>query len=326
MKRTRRNLCQMLGLAGLPASVLAAAQTPSAWPSGTLSGAGMPYDAFDTMPARALDVPGGVIRWAVASDLPDAQRTVIERWVAHSARAIADFYGRFPVPHTRLLFISADGNRIRGTTWSYRGPAIRIPVGRSVIPADIPDSWVLMHEMAHLALPSLADDQVWLEEGAATYVESVARVRIGQSTPASLWAGFVRGMPHGLPEPGDKGLDHTHTWGRTYWGGALFCLLADIAIREATGNRQGLQQGLRGVLAAGGSIEQGWPVQRVLSVADASTGTSVLTALYAQMKGTPVAVDLPALWARLGVGPRDGSVTLDDTAPLAAVRRAITAV
>ena len=109
-------------------------------------------------------------------------------------------------------------------------------------------------------------------------------------------------------------------------GKSLLEELADIAIREATGNRQGLQQGLRGVLAAGGSIEQGWPVQRVLSVADASTGTSVLTALYAQMKGTPVAVDLPALWARLGVGPRDGSVTLDDTAPLAAVRRAITAV
>ena len=48
--------------------MLAAAQTPSAWPSGALSGAGMPYDTFDTMPARALDVPGGVIRWAVASD------------------------------------------------------------------------------------------------------------------------------------------------------------------------------------------------------------------------------------------------------------------
>lgn len=324
MKRTRRKLCQMLGLAGLPASVLAAAQTPSAWPSGALSGAGMPYDTFDTMPARALDVPGGVIRWAVASDLPDAQRAVIERWVAHSARAIADFYGRFPVPHTRLLFISADGNRIRGTTWSYRGPAIRIPVGRSVIPADIPDSWVLMHEMAHLALPSLADAQLWLEEGTATYVESVARVRIGQATPASLWAGFVQGMPHGLPQPGDEGLDHTQTWGRTYWGGALFCLLADIAIRETTGDRHGLPQALRGVLAAGGSIEQRWTVEHLLSIADAATGTSVLASLYAQMKDAPVQIDLPALWAKLGVLPRSAGVGLDDGAPLAAIRRAIT--
>ncbi|MCQ9376633.1 hypothetical protein [Methyloversatilis sp. XJ19-49] len=325
MKRARRIWLEALLVNSFPAALCAATSAHAEWPSEGLSGFGMPYDAFDTMPARELNVTGGVIRLAIASDLPATQRAVIEGWVRHSARAIADFYGRFPVPHTRLLFISADGNRINGTTWSYSGPAIRIPIGRSITPATMLDSWVLMHEMAHLALPSLADDQVWLEEGAATYVESVARVRIGQSTPASIWAGFVRGMPHGLPQAGDEGLDRTHTWGRTYWGGALFCLLADIAIRETTGNRHGLQHALRGVLAAGGSIEQRWPVERVLSVADAATGTAELATLYAQMKDVPVQVDLPALWATLGVKSVGGTVRLDDGAPLAHIRRAITA-
>lgn len=325
MKRARRIWLEALLVNSLPASLSTATSAHAEWPSEGLSGFGMPYDAFDTMPARELNVTGGVIRLAIASDLPATQRAVIERWVKHSARAIADFYGHFPVPHTRLLFISADGNRINGTTWSYGGPAIRIPIGRSVTPATMLDSWVLMHEMAHLALPSLADAQIWLEEGVATYVESVARVRIGQSTPVSLWAGFVRGMPHGLPQSGDEGLDHTHTWGRTYWGGALFCLLADIAIRETTANRHGLQHALRGVLAAGGSIEQRWPVERVLSVADAATGTAELAALYAQMKDVPVQIDLPALWAKLGVKSASGTVRLDDGAPLAHIRRAITA-
>lgn len=331
MRRARRILLEALALASLPASLRPAAahaDRPEPALSGVmsseLSGFGMPYDTFDTLPSRDLTVSGSVIRLAMASDLPAPQQAVIERWVMRSAHAIADFHGRFPVPHTRLLFISADGDRIHGTTWSYQGPAIRIPVGRAVSPVTLLDSWVLMHEMAHLALPSLADQQVWLEEGTATYVESVARVRAGQSTPASLWAGFVRGMPHGLPQPGDLGLDHTHTWGRTYWGGALFCLLADIGIREATGNRHGLQQALRGVLAAGGSIEQRWPVERLTSVADAATGTSVLQTLYAQMKDAPVPVDLAALWARLGVLPGGGGVELHDAAPLAAIRRAIT--
>jgi hypothetical protein len=40
----------------------------------------------------------------------------------------------------------------------------------------------------------------------------------------------------------------------------------------------------------------------------------------------PLAVDLPALWKKLGVVPRpDGGVTFDDAAPQAAIRRAITA-
>jgi hypothetical protein len=69
-----------------------------------------------------------------------------------------------------------------------------------------------------------------------------------------MWADLVRDMPKGLPEPGDQGLDNTHTWGRTYWGGALFCFLADIEIRKQTKNEKGLQDALRGILNAGGDI------------------------------------------------------------------------
>ena len=54
----------------------------------------------------------------------------------------------------------------------------------------------------------------------------------------------------------DRGLDRTRTWGRTYWGGALFCLMADVEIRKQTGNRVGLQDALRTILSAGGSIDK----------------------------------------------------------------------
>ena len=48
---------------------------------------------------------------------------------------------------------------------------------------------------------------------------------------------IIEAFVTGLPEPGDEGLDYTHTWGRTYWGGATFCLLADVRIRRETHNR-----------------------------------------------------------------------------------------
>ena len=86
----------------------------------------------------------------------------------------------------------------------------------------------------------------WIEEGISVYVEPIARVQAGQLSAERMWSDVVRDMPQGEPEPDDRGLDHTHTWGRTYWGGAMFCLVADVRIRQQTGNRKGLQDALRG--------------------------------------------------------------------------------
>ena len=89
-----------------------------------------------------------------------------------------------------------------------------------------------------------------------------------------MWGDFVRDMPQGLPQAGDQGLDRTPTWGRTYWGGALFWLLADVQIREATHNQKGLQDAMRGILDAGGNITEDWTVERVVEVGDKATGTT----------------------------------------------------
>ncbi|MBV9316522.1 MAG: hypothetical protein JOZ34_03585 [Gammaproteobacteria bacterium] len=133
----------------------------------------------------------------------------------------------------------------------------------------------------------------------------------------------MRAMPRGLPEPGDRGLDHTHTWGRTYWGGAMFCLLADVGIRQRTELRLGLQDALRAVLRDSGGLATNWPIERVLRTGDAAVGTRTLEDLYAQMKDTPMRPDLMSLWRELGVFPEGDSVRLSDDAPLAPVRRAI---
>ncbi|HET7210889.1 MAG TPA: hypothetical protein VFI85_03980 [Methyloceanibacter sp.] len=115
------------------------------------------------------------------------------------------------------------------------------------------------------------------------------------------------------------------TWGRTYWGGAIFCLLADVEIRKRTGNKAGLQQALRGILDAGGTIEQDWPIKRILEIGDKATGTTALADLYEKMRNAPYAPALDALWRDLGVLVQDGRVTFDEDAPLAPIRRAITA-
>ena len=243
-----------------------------------------------------------------------------------SARAVTTYYGRFPVTSLRLLLVPVDGGRIRGgTTWGYRGAAIRIPLGRDSTEDVLQRDWVMVHEMVHTALPDMPDRYAWLSEGLAVYVEPVARVQAGDLTAREIWQAMMRDMPKGLPQAGDQGLDNTPTWGRKYWGGAMFCLLADIEIRKATNNRLGLQDAMRGVLAAGGSHEQDWPIERILATADKAVGVDVLTRLHNEMGPKPVTPDLAALWRDLGLKRIGEDLEFDDSAPLAAIRKAITA-
>jgi hypothetical protein len=286
----------------------------------------MPYDAFDKLQKTDLEISGDIIHVAFApGGIALPQEKVLD-WVRTSAKAVATYYGRFPVKELKLLIVPVDGPRVRGgTTWAYRGAAIRVMLGRDSSEADLRRDWIMVHEMVHLALPELAERHAWLSEGLAVYVEPIARVQAGDLTSAEIWQAMMRDMPKGLPEPGDRGLDNTDTWGRKYWGGAMFALLADIEIRKATGNRLGLQDAMRGVIAAGGNHEQNWPIERVLATADKAVGVDVLTRLHGEMGPKPVTPDLAALWRDLGLRPRGEALEFDDTAPLAAIRKAITA-
>jgi len=55
---------------------------------------------------------------------------------------------------------------------------INVSVGTGVTDSELRRDWVLVHEMIHLALPNLERRHVWLAEGTATYVESVAASRL----------------------------------------------------------------------------------------------------------------------------------------------------
>jgi hypothetical protein len=312
--------------ASLRALVLFCAfSSPASAQSEFLRGDRMPYDAFDRLPKTDLEVGGGVIHAAFApGDIALPKEKILD-WVKTSARAVSTYYGRFPVNSLKLLLVPVDGPRVRGgTTWGYRGAAIRVLLGRDSSEGDLRQDWVMVHEMVHLALPDMEERYNWLSEGLAVYVEPIARVQAGDLTATEIWQAMMRDMPKGLPQAGDEGLDNTDTWGRKYWGGAMFCLFADIEIRKRTSNRLGLQDAMRGVIAAGGNHEVDWSIERILDTADKAVGLDVLTRLHQAWGEKPVSPDLDALWRELGLVSQGGSLAFDDSAPLAAIRKAIT--
>ena len=286
-----------------------------------------PYSVFGRFERSRVQLTGGGVDLAIVNSPLAAGNTPLVRWIDESAGAVSAYYGTFPIPHAAVIVLVEEGGEIGyAMTLGNGGGSIVARVGRDVSEARLLGSWMMTHDLLHLAFPSLPREHRWLEEGMATYVEPIARARTGALTEEEVWRGMVKGMFFAQPLPGEGGLDETPTWGRIYWGGALFCLLADVRIRERTSNRRSLDDALRGILARGGNVSVRWGIDRALRAGDEATGTTVLSELHAEMGRSPVEVDLADLWSRLGVRSRAaaGQLVFDDGAPLAHIRRSIT--
>lgn len=254
------------------------------------------------------------------------QQPLLRVWIDRSAHIVAGYYARFPAPLIVIRLQGMDGSGVGGgRTTNDSGLMIQMRVGRETTTDTLAADWVLVHEMVHLALPEVGRRHIWLAEGLATYVEGVARAQFGNRAIADVWAEDRHSMPMGLPRAGEGGIDESPSWGRTYWGGALYCLQADVAIREQTANRVGLQTALRAILRETGGYAVERDIAEVLKIGDAATGTHVMYGLYQQIRATPQTPDLDVLWTLLGVPSDPKTQPFDDRAPLAAIRVAITA-
>jgi hypothetical protein len=297
---------------------------PSTYGSSVANLGEMPYSAFGAFARHRLDRREGTIEIAIPRGTLALSDEDVVHWVGEAAHALECYFGRMPVAHVLIIVLPVPGDEVDfGSTMGGGGATIVMFVGREIHSIGLDRDWVMTHELVHLAVPSMPRSHLWLSEGIATYVEPLARARVGAIEGQQVWLDLVRGLPKGLPARGDRGLDRTWTWGRTYWGGALFCFLADLEIREQTGNRASLDDALRAVAAAGGNISVRWPIERWLAAGDEATGTHVLSELYGKMGESPAGADLDSIWRKLGVSLRRGSVRFDDTASLAAIRRAM---
>ncbi len=284
-----------------------------------------PYTAFGKMRVHDVAAKGGTIQLAIAQGSLSVTDDQLVQWAGDSARAIAGYFGRFPMDHAAVILVPGRGPWVgSGMTLAGGGGTIFMRVGETAKWSSFHQDWVLVHEMTHLSFPTAPRGSQWVEEGLATYVEPFARVRAGLLSEEEAWRGLAEGLPNGLPGPGDRGLDRTHTWGRTYWGGALFCFLADVEIHERTQNKFGIEHALRGILDKGGNDAVRWSLEEIFATGDRAVGVPVLEELHAKMGSSPHPVDVDALMASLGVGEQGGRVRFDAKAPRAEIRRAIT--
>lgn len=280
------------------------------------------FSAFGAFGIRRIAEPE--VNLIIAPGLSLSDESIV-RWAKTELDLVTQYMGRLPSDSMSVFVLPGTAGVMRGKTLGGGGASVLVRVGTAVSEATLMDDWVLCHELIHVAFPSTERSQPWFFEGLASYVEPIVRARGGLLSKEKFWKDLVDGLPQGLPAPGDQGLEHDDSWGRTYWGGSLYFLLADLAIRERTGGTRSLEDAVRAVVASGGNVESFTPLRRVLEVGDHATGTKVLEELYDRLARKPGTEDLAALWNRLGVVRDGATVRFDDGAPRAALRNAVPA-
>ncbi len=248
----------------------------------------------------------------------------LTRWVEFTGLAAAEFWRGFPMADSFIVVVPESGQHIaRGRVLPGASVTTILHVGRDMPAAKLYADSVLIHEMLHLGSPSIEDKGDWLNEGVATYYETIVRERAGWITREEVWREWLDLLPRGLDAMGPTGLEEADRNG-IYWGGALFMLLADIELRESSGLRQGIEDCVRAVRDAGGTMDRDWTTKQFLDVCDRTYGNTIVSDLAARYLKPGEPPKLTVLWQRLGVSmAKDGTVGFNDAAPLATVRDAI---
>lgn len=298
----------------------------------------MPFSGstvFGHFDRRRIELPGqgtssgsepAVIDLAILGDGLAASNDALAAWVHDTALVEAGFWQGFPTRRALVILLPAEGatGLPYGRVLNGAGVTVMIEVGTETPARALYDEWVLVHELLHVGSPFIRDTGAWLNEGIATYIEPIIRYRAGWKTEDEVWREWIENMPRGTDAMGPEGLASARRGG-VYWGGALFLLLADVAIRERTDGERGVEDGLIALLRETGDVTKTATTEAALAVAGRAIGGSTLGDLarrYLQPGGEPI--DLDSLWRRLGVSlAADGTVRYDDTAPLARVRQAI---
>ena len=292
--------------------------------------------AFGRFTLEPLPVPGAVIDVAVLDAPHRATAAGIRAWIQRAAEAVALLYRTFPAPRLLALVyaVPSRGESVLfGTAMRGGGAHITLMLSSTARDEELVGEWVGVHEMTHLGMPWTFDSDAWFQEGFVTYYQEMLRARAGLRTEQETWQNLHEGFGRGLRSGGERTLSaesremhRHHTYHRVYWGGAAIALLMDVELRRRFPGRwclDDLMQFWRRM--HGGTAHGAATAEALMRAADRRLGQALCVPLSDRYLGSATFPDLAALYAELGVRVVDGKVVLDDGAPQASLRRALTA-
>src|SRR5207247_841614 len=94
-----------------------------------------PYSGFGPFETARISVPGGVVDLAIAPGERDLPTSALTAWADTAGRAVAGYYGRYPVPRVLVLVLPTGRRAIGFGTRPATGAA---PIGAARSSASSP--------------------------------------------------------------------------------------------------------------------------------------------------------------------------------------------
>ena len=253
----------------------------------------------------------------------------LTRWLTAAANDVWQIGGRFPNPQASVVVVDVPGSTGETVPFGHvirdGSEMVRFFVQAESDEAALLGDWTATHEFAHLLLPYVREK--WISEGFASYYQNVLLARRGVYSEEEAWRRLTHAFSRAReidspPSPNDT--EHDEFWRvrmLIYWSGAALALMADAAWRAHD------DTSLDTALARLGSCclpsPDTWSGEALFAQLDALNGAPRLQALYERHADAPGLPPVEELYPALGIRIETNRVTLDDDAPLAAVRRAI---
>ncbi|MEM7504153.1 MAG: hypothetical protein AAF417_19075 [Pseudomonadota bacterium] len=292
---------------------------------------------FGQFTSASIDVPGATLRIRLPQTEPTLDQELILDWLRATATDVTLTYGRFPNPSAQVIVIPIGESRWGsdravpfGRVIRDGGETIELFVNHNRPIDEFLSDWTATHEFSHLMLPYVGREQRWISEGFAQYYQNVLLARAGAYGQAEAWQKLYAGMARGRASRPELSPNEAAARGvrdarmKVYWAGAAIAMMADVALRERSDNRETLDVALERLQTCCLPSERVWRGPELFATLDTLVEEPLFVPLYRRYADTIGFPDPKDLFERLGVQESKGSVRLRDHAELARIRRAIT--
>ena len=267
-----------------------------------------------------------------------AHHTELLAWLGSALDNLTRVNGRLPQWHVQVLVVpvanTADGAGEPvpfGQVIRDGGETVQLFVNQRRPLRDLVNDWTATHEFAHLLLPHVPARDKWIAEGLASYYQNVLMARGGHYRARAAWQALLAGFARGRSAVPDLNLEDAMPLGheagimKTYWGGAAIFLMADVALREQSGNRATLDSVLAALASCCLPATHSFDGRALFTRLDELAPQPVFVDLYERYHANREFPAVASLLARLGVVDEGARLSLAPHAELAPLRRAIMA-
>jgi len=185
-----------------------------------------------------------VITWKSTHSLSNSTKQNVRNWINNGVKASQVLFKVLP-QRTLYFEIEAQPNAKEPVPWGQvtrdKFNTINLHIDEEASLSSLINDWTLYHEIAHVYLPFLDDESIWLSEGFASYIQNIVMLKANIHNQAAfvekINAGFVRGKNSTKRNKGalnkvSASMHSTRAYMRVYWSGAAFFLEADRQLQR----------------------------------------------------------------------------------------------